>query len=483
MNQSVTQFTVLLHAYIVGPTRIVQTDEHAAHTSFQKLFTSFGEEIRKFGGSVLELRGDALVARFPRPSDALNASLYFLKLHQENQYLTHNELSVRVGIALGEIIVADNTVTGAGVLLAQRLEQLAAPNGVCISFAIREALPTRLPVNYESLGVKQLKGFDELVEVISVSLTEDADAPVPEQSHAVAPGQPRHMGLALLTLIIIFVVGGWWHYESGNVDALRARIRAMIFTGDLEDADNLLAKVSRLDTTGVAEQSYLRGLSRFATGDYAQAAEYIKRALSNDATIWSYEALLAATLAKMGETEADRAAWKSYRDRWARVIELPIWIAAQVYSYPFEDRAILENLAEGFKLAGAAERPPASYLKVDAKSRLNGEEIKNTLFGFEIKGTDFWRGTLCKQQRTVNGSAVHIGEPVQVVSHTISHDRKSGESWIEDNRLCGRWPEAGIAITICDSVFRYSGAGDNAYILATDLGPHPFEVSGKFTED
>ena len=38
---------------------------------------------------------------------------------------------VRVGIAMGEVVVADNTVTGEGIVLAQRLEQLAEPGGVC----------------------------------------------------------------------------------------------------------------------------------------------------------------------------------------------------------------------------------------------------------------------------------------------------------------------------------------------------------------
>ena len=32
---------------------------------------------------------------------------------------------LRIGISLGEVIVADNTITGAGIVLAQRLEQLA----------------------------------------------------------------------------------------------------------------------------------------------------------------------------------------------------------------------------------------------------------------------------------------------------------------------------------------------------------------------
>ena len=36
---------------------------------------------------------------------------------------------IRIGISLGEVVIADGTITGAGVVLAQRLEQLAEPGG------------------------------------------------------------------------------------------------------------------------------------------------------------------------------------------------------------------------------------------------------------------------------------------------------------------------------------------------------------------
>ena len=88
----------------------------------------------------------------------------------ENESLTDDiRPEVRVGIALGEVVIADNTVTGPGVVLAQRIEQLAEAGGLCISAAIHEAVPRRLPVEFKSLGDQSVKGFDELVRVYSVS--------------------------------------------------------------------------------------------------------------------------------------------------------------------------------------------------------------------------------------------------------------------------------------------------------------------------
>ena len=70
---------------------------------------------------------------------------------------------------MGEVVIADDTITGAGVVLAQRLEQLADPGGLCITPAIREAMPQRLPFELENIGEQELKGFDEPIGVYRVA--------------------------------------------------------------------------------------------------------------------------------------------------------------------------------------------------------------------------------------------------------------------------------------------------------------------------
>ena len=64
---------------------------------------------------------------------------------------------LRIGISLGEVVIADNTITGAGVVLAQRLEQLAEPDGVIVQGSVTETVPTRLPFAFESLGEQMVQ--------------------------------------------------------------------------------------------------------------------------------------------------------------------------------------------------------------------------------------------------------------------------------------------------------------------------------------
>ncbi len=53
-------------------------------------------------------------------------------------------------------------------MLAQRLEQLAGPHGICVQDAVRQILPGRLPFEYEDLGEQAVKGFDKPVRAFRV---------------------------------------------------------------------------------------------------------------------------------------------------------------------------------------------------------------------------------------------------------------------------------------------------------------------------
>jgi adenylate cyclase len=138
------KLAVILHADVAGSTALVQRNEQLAHERILDAFRRFSDTITQYHGHVCELRGDALLAEFERASDAVTAVLAFQADHcDQNAQLDDNiQPIVRAGIALGEVVIANNTVTGAGVVLAQRVEQLAEPGGLCITSAINEALPS-----------------------------------------------------------------------------------------------------------------------------------------------------------------------------------------------------------------------------------------------------------------------------------------------------------------------------------------------------
>jgi adenylate cyclase len=181
-DQLSRKLAVILHADVVGSTSLVQKNEALAHKRIQAAFQKFSETIKSYGGIAREIRGDALVAEFNRASDAVAAALAYQILNSELNAAIDDDIQpkVRIGISLGEVIIADNTITGTGVVLAQRLEQLADPGGVVVQGSVSETVPTRLPFDFESMGEQVLKGFDQPVRAFSVSLILGEDLPMPE---------------------------------------------------------------------------------------------------------------------------------------------------------------------------------------------------------------------------------------------------------------------------------------------------------------
>jgi tetratricopeptide (TPR) repeat protein len=258
--------------------------------------------------------------------------------------------------------------------------------------------------------------------------------------------------------------------NANDVDALKAKASAFIYLGQYSEGRKLANRIIRLDPVVLAEPQYIIGLSYFASGSYDKSADYIERALENDPTTGKYALLLAAAYGKLGmENEAKQAMLK-FRKSWRG----PFWIAVAVYYYPFEDGEILKHLADGFKAAGVAERPPSRYLKLDRENRLSGAQIRSLLFGHRIKGSDFWSGNGWAQKRTLEGKVSHSGQSM----YTRNTDaRDEGESWIEENQLCDRWSEVEGAITSCVLIYRESDGAENDYYMLTDQGPQPFRVS------
>ena len=220
------KLAVIVHADVVGSTDLVHRDETLAHQRITQAFRLLSETIASYRGTVHEIRGDALVAEFPGASDAVSAALAFQQLNaaQNNTFLDDVTPSLRVGISLGEVVIADDTVTGPGVVLAQPVEQLAQPGGICATAAVYEAAPERLPFDYLDLGRQAAKGFDEPVHVYAVALKSDAPMPAPEPSAPAAPhlaAERRRYWFSGAMAALLLVIGGllgWLQPWQPDVD-------------------------------------------------------------------------------------------------------------------------------------------------------------------------------------------------------------------------------------------------------------------------
>ncbi len=181
-NQAQRKLAVVLHADVVGSTALVHRNESVAHARIRDAFQRFAQTIALHGGAAHEIRGDALLAEFSRASDAVSAALSFQSENTRWNESLQDDIRpvVRIGISLGEVIIADGTLTGVGVVLAQRLEQLAKPGGVVVQGTVSETVPSRLPFEFISLGEHSLKGFQHPIRAFAADLQPGESLPPPE---------------------------------------------------------------------------------------------------------------------------------------------------------------------------------------------------------------------------------------------------------------------------------------------------------------
>ena len=224
-DRSTRKLAVILHADVMGSTALVQRDETLAHERIRDAFRRFSETIRAYGGTPQELRGDALLATFSRASDAVTASLSFQTGNAHHNETLEDDLrpEVRIGIAIGEVVIADGTLTGSDVVMAQRIEQLAEPGGICIQGTAYETIPRRLLFEYTSLGEQQLNGFDEPARVYAVKSKLGEEIPRPDPQLLAKRSSGRRTLIAAIAVSLVIVGGfiSWlqpWKSEVERAD-------------------------------------------------------------------------------------------------------------------------------------------------------------------------------------------------------------------------------------------------------------------------
>jgi adenylate cyclase len=156
------RLAAIMFTDIVGFSRQMGADE--ART--MQLLALHNQVIRQavtaHKGTVIKTVGDAFLVDFPSVVNAVQCS------QQVQAHLrTHNaekeraeQIHVRIGIHLGDIIQQDGDVFGDGVNVASRLQGLAEPDTICISQKVYEEVEKKLALGTVlSLGHPKLKNI------------------------------------------------------------------------------------------------------------------------------------------------------------------------------------------------------------------------------------------------------------------------------------------------------------------------------------
>jgi TolB-like protein/class 3 adenylate cyclase/Tfp pilus assembly protein PilF len=203
------KLAAILAADVVGYTALMERDEAGTFDRVKAHRVElFEPEIARHHGHVFKLMGDGLLAEFASVVDAVECAVAALRgMAERNAAVPDDQrIHVRIGINLGEVIVEGEDRYGDGVNVAARLEQLAAPDSICVSGKVAKEVENKLAFGFEPLGNQKIKNIAEPIAVYRVTLDGGARRPVLRRWKM----GPAVWGAAAGVAVAVIAVGAWF---------------------------------------------------------------------------------------------------------------------------------------------------------------------------------------------------------------------------------------------------------------------------------
>jgi class 3 adenylate cyclase len=166
------RLAAILTADVVGYSRLMSADEEGTHSRLLRYRREVVEpKVREHRGRIVKNTGDGVLVEFVSIVDAVRCALEVQRVMvARNAGLPQNRrIEFRMGVNLGDVIVAKDDIYGHGVNLAARLEGLAPPGGICISADAWRYVRGAIAAVSVDLGELQLKNIADPAHVFAIS--------------------------------------------------------------------------------------------------------------------------------------------------------------------------------------------------------------------------------------------------------------------------------------------------------------------------
>ena len=164
------RLAAILAADIAGYSRLMADDEEATARTLGTYRLAVSDLVVEHGGRVFNTAGDSLAAEFSSTLEAVRAAVAIQRaIHRRNADVPEDRrLEFRIGVNLGEVMAEGVDLLGDGINVAARLQEIAAPAGICLTGAVREQIDGKLNFPLAPLGERALKNIPRPVQVYRV---------------------------------------------------------------------------------------------------------------------------------------------------------------------------------------------------------------------------------------------------------------------------------------------------------------------------
>jgi adenylate cyclase len=161
------RLAAILAADVAGYSRLMAEDEEATLHTLRAYRNTIDTLVSEHGGRIFGSAGDSVIAEFASPVQAVRTAVAAQRaLNRHNADLPPSRrMEFRIGVNLGDVMAEGEDLLGDGVNVAARLQEAAAPTGICISGAVRDQIEGKVAFPIANLGERTLKNIPRPVPV------------------------------------------------------------------------------------------------------------------------------------------------------------------------------------------------------------------------------------------------------------------------------------------------------------------------------
>jgi len=166
------RLAAILAADVVGYSRLMSADEEGTHLRLLAYRREvIAPKVREHRGRIVKHTGDGALVEFGSAVDAVRCAMEMQRviLARNADLPQDRRIKLRIGVNLGDIIVASDDIYGHGVNVAARLESLAPPGGICISADAWRHVRGVIAAEFIDLGEQRLKNIPDPAHVFAVA--------------------------------------------------------------------------------------------------------------------------------------------------------------------------------------------------------------------------------------------------------------------------------------------------------------------------
>ena len=318
------KLAAIMFTDMVGYTAMMQKDEDRARELIERHRDLMKPHINKHDGEIIQYVGDGTFCRFDSAKEAVNAALEIQHVFQ-----LEDDMSLRIGIHVGDVVVKGDEVYGDGVNVASRLEPLAEAGGICVSHQVYENIKNQSGLSLASLGKKDLKNVDEEMEVFTVTRSSEPSHVTTDTKKPTSTSSKFNMRwiVTVAVITILVIIGTKIDFGTKEGESKREinslSIAVLPFTNMNADAENefFANGITEDIITQLSKISSLEVISRTSIMQYKNTTKSI-REIGNElgvATILEgsvrREGNRVRITAQLIDTETDKHLWADNYDR------------------------------------------------------------------------------------------------------------------------------------------------------------------------